>query len=187
MEVAIAGWRATAPTSRLHSISLTNGENATGLDFGNQGPTDSSIAGIVFADTNKDGTQQAGELGMAGVTVYLDLNDNGSLDPAEPRSLSSADQFYTPAVDEAGTYSFTHLSPGNYTVRVLLPAILSATPTTELVHSFSLGAGEARLNVNTAAVYRPTEVHGVDFEDLNGDHVQDRANPPSLARPSSST
>lgn len=177
VEVPVAGFRATAPVSRLHTISLTNGENATGLDFGNQGPTDSSISGIVFADTNKDGKQQPGELGIAGALVYLDLNNSEGFDPSEPFVLTASDQFYTPTLDESGTYSFTHLSPGSYTVRVILPTIFSATPATELVHSFSLTAGQAHLNVDTAAVYRPTEVHGVDFEDLDGDHVQDPGEP----------
>ncbi len=177
VEVAVDGWRATSPVSRLHSISLSNGETATGLDFGNRGPTDSSIAGVVFADTNKDGARQEGESGVPGATIYLDINNNGSLDPSEPTTSTAADQFYTPSVDEAGTYSFTHLSPGNYNVRIILPAILSATPDSQLFHSFSLAASEARLGVDTAAVFRPTEVHGVDFEDLNGNHVRDDGEP----------
>jgi hypothetical protein len=53
-----------------------------------------------------------GESGLAGVTVYLDLNDDGRLDPGDPSTET----------DQNGFYSFTDLSAGTYIVREVLPA-----------------------------------------------------------------
>ena len=56
-----------------------------GLDFGNEELKDSTIRGVVFADTNKDGVRGATERGLAGITVYLDLNNDSHLDAGEPQ------------------------------------------------------------------------------------------------------
>jgi uncharacterized protein (DUF2141 family) len=58
----------------------------------NPGPTTGEIDGTVFVDQNHDGTFDAGDPGQAGVTVYLDLNNNGVLDTqtAEPDNFADA-------------------------------------------------------------------------------------------------
>ncbi|MFO0954167.1 MAG: SdrD B-like domain-containing protein [Isosphaeraceae bacterium] len=178
VEVVKAGWTATAPLSHARTIALRNGENATGLDFGNYTRKDGSILGTVFADANRNGVRDAGEKGLADVVVYLDLNDNSALDAGEPSTTTSADQFFTPALDESGTYSFTHLASGTYVVRTALPAALSATPAAELAHTVTLSAAGSVAVVDTAAVYRPNEIHGVDYQDLNGDHARNPGEPP---------
>lgn len=177
IEVAQSGWRATSPISGTHTLALKNGETATGLDFGNYTLQEAVISGTIFADTSKDGVRNAGERGLAGMTVYLDLNGNGSLDASEPQTTTSGDLFFTPAVDEAGTYSFTHLVAGTYTVRAVLPETLSATPVAELSHTVTLTTAEQHSGVNTAAVFRPNEIHGVKFDDVNGNHVRDAGEP----------
>ncbi len=48
----------------------------------------------------------AGELGLAGRPVFLDLNHNGILDPGEPVEVT----------DAKGNYAFTNLIPGTYTL-----------------------------------------------------------------------
>ncbi|MCY2993289.1 MAG: hypothetical protein NTY19_36225 [Planctomycetota bacterium] len=177
MEVATPGWRTIVPCTSTYTIALRNGENAVGFDFGNEELKDSSIRGVVFADTNKNSVREATEQGLAGITVYLDLNNDSHLDPGEPQTTTSSDLFFTPAVDEAGTYSFTHLAKGTYTVRAIVPTILSATPATELAHVVTIVAAEDRTDVNTAAVFRPNEIHGVKFDDVNGNHQQDIGEP----------
>lgn len=168
-----AGWKGTAPITNARTLALKSGENAVGYDFGETELKDSSISGTVYSDTNKDGTRSLGERGLAGITVYLDLNNNSQLDPTEPQMLTSEDLFYTPDVDEAGTYSFTHLAKGTYTVREIIPAVLSATPATEAVHTIVITSAENRTGVDTAAVFRPNEIHGVKFDDANGNHTRD--------------
>ncbi|HXJ58843.1 MAG TPA: PA14 domain-containing protein [Verrucomicrobiae bacterium] len=67
------------------------------------------------------------ERGLAGVTLYLDLNNNGQYDSGEPIAVSSDDDPSTPSVDEAGRYCFDHLTAGTSVVRELTPPGFSAT------------------------------------------------------------
>ena len=57
---------------------------------------------------------------LEGVTVYLDQNHNGYLDPNEPLSVSRMDDPNTLSVDETGQYEFTGLAPGNYSVGIVV-------------------------------------------------------------------
>ena len=67
------------------------------------------------------GSGQFTEPGMAGVTIYLDLNDNGIKDANEPSTVTAADNPATKDIDEAGSYTFTGLAAGKYTVREVVP------------------------------------------------------------------
>jgi len=80
-----------------------------------------SISGQVFQDANHDGMQDSGETGLAGVSVYLDLNGNGLLDSSDPVAVTDAN----------GVYTFANVAPGTYSVREMLPAGYGQTaPTT---------------------------------------------------------
>jgi hypothetical protein len=174
---ATPGWRATFPSTSSRTISLRNAGTTTGNDFGEVQILDSGIFGTVYADTNGNGIRDVGEKGVPGVTVYLDLNNNGTLDAGEPSTTTATDQFFTPTVDESGTYSFTHLGLGTYTVRAVMPALLSATPAAQTVHTVVLGASQVINNIDTAAQYRANEIHGVRFVDSNGNRVRDLGEP----------
>ncbi len=172
-EIPQVGWSATAPGTGMQTVIVQNASNISGINFGNKQRTDGAISGTVFADTNQNGVKDAGERGLAGITVYIDTNNNGVLDASEPTAVSSADLFYTPAVDETGTYTFTHLPTGAYHVREIVPAVLSSTPVAATEQAITLAAGEDRRNVNFADVFRPNEIHGLVFDDLNKNHVRD--------------
>ena len=103
VEMLPAGWHATGPITGKRSLTLRNGENAVAQTFGNQQLRDSSIGGVVYADTNKNGIKNVAERGLGGITVYVDLNHNAALDPEEPRTLSLEDLYYTPTLNEAGS------------------------------------------------------------------------------------
>jgi len=62
------------------------------------------------------------EPGMAGVQIYIDLDNDGQWDAGEPKTVTAADDPKTPGVDEAGSYSFKGLAAGTYTVREIVPA-----------------------------------------------------------------
>ncbi len=75
------------------------------------GPETGSISGRVFHDSNDDGAFAA-EPTLAGVTVYLDTNNDGVLDAGEISATS----------DGSGNYSFTSLPNGTFAVREIVPA-----------------------------------------------------------------
>ncbi len=117
------------------------------------------------------------ENGLAGVTIYLDLNDNGVRDPGEPSTVTATDNPATPA-DETGTYSFSGLSSGTYTVREVVPTGLYQTfPTGNGAHSVTLGLsyvalaqdidfGNSPPGAITGTKYYDTNENGIlDFED----------------------
>lgn len=63
-----------------------------------------------------------GEPGLAGVTVYLDLNDDGQRNDDEPYVLSAEDDPTTTAIDETGVYALAGLDAGTYRVAQIPPA-----------------------------------------------------------------
>ncbi|MDB5385061.1 MAG: repeat-associated core protein [Planctomycetaceae bacterium] len=178
-EVVLPGDIPTNHPTGAFSTFVLNGENRVGVDFGNHEPLDFSITGTAFSDTNKDGIRDPGETGLSGITVFLDTNNNGILDPAEPSTTTSVDLFFTPAVNEIGTYSFTHLARGTYHVIEIVPAVLEGTPAAIREQTVSVGTTSAS-NVDYADQYRANEIHGVIFDDTNDNHIQD---PQEYARP----
>ena len=70
-----------------------------------------SITGVVFNDLNGDGVQDAGEPGLAGVLVYLDVNNTGSLVGSDPSTVTNS----------SGQYRFDGLAAGTYVVREVGP------------------------------------------------------------------
>jgi LPXTG-site transpeptidase (sortase) family protein len=95
---------------------LNAGDNHVDADFGYESflPSgNSSIGDFVWEDTNGDGVQDAGEPGIAGVT--LNLTEAG----ADNAFGTADDQTYPAQVtDGNGNYSFDNLPPGRYQVDV---------------------------------------------------------------------
>jgi hypothetical protein len=54
-----------------------------------------SVSGTVYFDANQDGAPSAAEGGLAGWTVFIDANRNGSLEQSEPQATTAADGSYT--------------------------------------------------------------------------------------------
>ena len=73
--------------------------------------TGGTIQGTKWNDANGDGDRN-GEAALAGVQIYLDSNQNGTLDAGEP----------TQTTGENGEYRFTGLDAGTYVVREVTPA-----------------------------------------------------------------
>ena len=144
-----AGYRATTTTSQ--TVSFTNG-GAAAANFGFQAL--SRVEGIVFGDTDGDGTKDAGETGLAGVLVTL---SQGATTVAT--TTSSAD----------GGYAFSSLIPGAYAVVATTPANHRATTATpQNVNAPSGGAAAA--NHGFQALSR---IEGTVFSDTDGDGTQD--------------
>jgi hypothetical protein len=83
------------------------------------------LSGSLWHDLDGDGDRAATEAALANWTVYLDLNDNGTLDTTDPRTTT----------DAAGAYEFSDLAPGTYTVAAVIPE--GGQQTTPKVGTFS--------------------------------------------------
>ncbi len=100
-----------------------------GLSFGSTliGPTQpvnppslGTIAGKVFFDANWNRQLDPAEQGIAGTTIYLDMNNDGKFDAGDVSATSNS----------SGAYQFTDLEPGQYVVREEVPkGIFVTTPT----------------------------------------------------------
>jgi CSLREA domain-containing protein len=77
--------------------------------------------GAMFRDVNRNGRRDSDEVGLPGQRVYLDVNKNGTYDLGDLPASTSLDQSQTPAVSEAGNYSFTTLTSDAYWVAPIIP------------------------------------------------------------------
>ncbi|MBI1309703.1 tandem-95 repeat protein [bacterium] len=170
-------YRPTSPVAGYQNVTLISGSPLNNVNFGNLQRTDAAIGGVIYVDRDRNGVRNPGEEGLAGITVYLDRNNNGALDAGEPSVVTGGDLFYTPDIDEAGQYRFEKLAAGTYTVRQIVPAELGSTPTSESAKPVTVGPADDLSNVDGGDQYRPSEIHGVKFEDLNGNHVRDAGEP----------
>lgn len=110
-----------APPFGGHHVNIVPNEVLEGIDFGNQKVEAGSISGLKWLDENGNGVRDRGEVGLAGVTIYVDLNYSGSHEENEPFAVSQKDDPAT-EVDEAGQYTISGLKPFNsYAVRELVP------------------------------------------------------------------
>ncbi|UJS04088.1 Calx-beta domain-containing protein [Cylindrospermopsis raciborskii] len=94
------------------------------------------------------GTRSFKEPGLGGVSIYLDLNNNGVLDIGEPNQLTASDDRST-TNDEEGQYSFTNLQPGTYIVREVVTSSFSQTfPNNPDYHTAVVASGQTVNNIN---------------------------------------
>jgi hypothetical protein len=87
-------------------------------------PLAGAVIGTVFEDTNENGTRDSGEALVAGVTVYLDVNDNERFDAGEPSDLTQAS-----LNGSGGNYRITNSLPNSQVaLRIDLDPSRVATP-----------------------------------------------------------
>jgi len=164
-------------TGRTDPITVTSGQVVGNLAAGAYLPA--TIAGsgnLAFLDGNGNGIRDAGESGLAGVTVRL-LDASGAV-------------VSTTTTGPGGAYSFTGLVPGGYQIGFVAPAGLGfsardqgaddaadsdADASTGLAPAFSVGAGGVVNNV-AAGFFGPGAIGGagaVVFTDTNGNGIRD--------------
>jgi hypothetical protein len=151
-EVVQPGWvQTTTPTT--YSVTTISGTNSTGNVFGNFQTV--TISGTVFKDVNGNGIQEMGDLGLSMWAV--DLFKGQTLVKSV---LTGTD----------GSFSFTGIQPGAYTVQEELePGWLQTTTPTAYSVTTSSGtnvSGEAFGN------FQMVSISGLIFNDLNGDGIQ---------------
>ena len=104
----------------VHVVFVDSGAAVDDIDFGNQAVPQGSLSGVKWEDLNGNAERDPNERGLPGVTVYLDVNNNGILEPDEPHTMTSRDNPFTD-FDEGGRYRFDGLPAGDYVVREVVP------------------------------------------------------------------
>jgi len=119
------------------AVVLAGGQNRTDVDFGYA--ASAQFSGLKFDDVNGNGVHDAGEGPLAGVTIYVDLNDDSVLGPGEPSAVTAAD----------GTFTIGGLVPGTYIVREVPPLGLTQTfPAGGAAQLVTLAPGDMLGDVN---------------------------------------
>ncbi len=147
------GYRVVIPDDQAH---------LDGYDFGNF--RYASASGRVFFDVNGNGREDGADAGMANVTVFIDANDNGILDPGELSKQTNAN----------GEFRIDFVRPGFTRVRVIPPAGTRPSNTGDYGFVFPSNFGAKDLNFGLTDV---GEIRGRVFSDLNGDTFQGRIEP----------
>ncbi len=121
--------------------------------------TPATLSGVVFADVNGNGVQDAGEVGLAGVTVQVDAGGGGAV---------------VAATDPAGNFAVAGLADGAHTLNVLPP--LGTTPVGPTFRTVTVTGG-ADVPGLTFALQPQGKVAGTVFTDLNNNGVRDPGEP----------
>ncbi len=146
------------------NITLATGEQRLDVDFGYEGTN--TIGDTVFADTNGNGVQDAGEVGLGGVVVVLlrDVDGNGTFETTVATGATSG----------AGTYLFDQLPAGSYQVELTVPSGLNATTPSSV--DVTLLDGEIDLSADFGLRSQPStpgSIGDVVWNDTDGDGVRD--------------
>ena len=184
-EVPQAGWicsypNASTPASTggvdaidhagncFNSEVFLSGDNKTGNDFGNY--QNATKSGHKYEDQNADGSLSASDKQhpLSGWTIYIDANDNNSLDQGETQTTTDAN----------GAFSFPGLKPGTYTFREVISdhpswhcsfatgATINSFDDCEITETFSSGQ---TIDTNEFGNWKEATKSGHKYEDQNAD------------------
>ena len=177
-ETVVSGGLHTNIGTVVGTDSVT-GSTATDTDPANYTttPLGQSLGDLVWLDSNSNGVQDAGEQGIAGVTIQL-KDSGGAIQQ-------------TTTTDANGNYLFD-VAPGNYLVTVLVPSGYGVSPknlgsddakdsdidpTTKTTDVVSVAAGQQNLTVD-AGLYLLSSFSGYVYVDANNDGVKQSSEAP---------
>ena len=123
------------------------------------------ITGGVYLDVDRDGVIDASDPGIAGQTVYVDVNRDGGHGPGEPQAVTAAD----------GTYTLSGLSVGDHVVSVIPSNVYRPTALSSGTVTTSIDSPSSALDL--LMVENLTAITGVVFDDVDGDGVRDAGEP----------
>ncbi len=173
------GGVASAPPADLISgITIPANSNAAAANYNFGELTPASLSGFVYNDANNDGTKQAAEAGIPGVTVTLTgVNDIGVSVNTIATTLAN------------GSYSFANLRPSNaagYTITETQPAAFldgkdtigtpGGTTGNDVFSNVVLTSGTNGTNNNFGEL-SPSSLSGFVYNDLNNNGVKDVGEP----------
>ncbi len=162
------------------AITLTSGQLDSDNDFGNYQKATKS--GMKFNDLNTNGVKDQGEPGLAGwvIRAYADTNGDGTLQAGETTIAASA------TTGAGGTYSLS-LNPGKYVVCEVaqagwtqsLPANTKCTAIAGLAPGgWAITLASAEIDAdNDFGNWQNATKTGMKFHDLNANGAKDAGEP----------
>ena len=125
-----------------------------------------SLTGKVFADLNGDGRRRGAEPALAGAVVFVDGDDDGTLDDGEASATSEPD----------GSYTITGLEAGSHRVRVQPVDGWRVTLPAAGFQDVTARADKPG-RVKPFALTRKVAVTGAVFDDADGNGLREAAEP----------
>jgi uncharacterized repeat protein (TIGR01451 family) len=148
-------------TPSVKSLTLQANDHRVDADFGVK--VTGQIGDTVWLDSNSDGIQQVGEIGLSGVVVTLrSAGNDGVLDTAD-------DILQSQTTDSAGKYLFKDLPQNQYKVSLQTPNGLTNTTPAQL--TVNLGAGELNLKADMG-LNSAGSIGDFVWHDANNDGIQ---------------
>jgi hypothetical protein len=106
----------TAGTYTLTAADTTDAAAVTSATFTIAPPVvDGTVTGTLFNDVDGNGTRSDSEAGLAGQTVYVDVDHSGTLTAGDLSAVTGSDGTYSIASVPAGTYTVRQVVPTGYT------------------------------------------------------------------------
>ncbi len=154
-----SGWTQTTP---LLDVTVGSGQTFTSGDIGNY--REATISGIKFVDFNGNGLHTIGEIGLDNWTIYLDTNNNGSLDSDETRTQTDANGGYLFDPVPAGTYNVREVQQSGWMQTTANPFVITvASNVSDQTYTADFG------NFQLGSI----QGGGVKFHDVNRNGVKD--------------
>lgn len=136
LEVQQAGWVQTAPLSSNTAVGFDATGTTKSLDFGNTQPI--VLGGVKFFDRNGNGIRDDDEQFLEGWTIYVDANNNSTLDAGEAFEVT----------DGIGYYQFNQFLAGTYVLREVMKDGWVQTAPLLGFHSVTFSSGESDLSID---------------------------------------
>lgn len=136
-----------------------------------------SLQGMKWLDVDANGSRDDREPGLPGVTIYIDLNNNGVFDSGEPVRVTMIDDIGT-TKNETGHYHFADVAPGAYVIREVVADGFVQTFPPVLAHQVVVENGKMieGLDFGNQPVV-PGALQGLKWYDSNGDGKRDPDEP----------
>ncbi|MGB7344589.1 MAG: adhesin, partial [Pirellulaceae bacterium] len=123
------------------------------------GTAGGAVTGRVFNDINRDGVG-TNDVGIAGVTVFVDLNNDGVLSPGEASVVTGTDGSFSISA-AAGSKSIVAITPDQF------------APTTPTSRVTTFGSSGSSSGVSFGFVQVVPDITGTKFADLNDNGIFD--------------
>lgn len=162
-----AGYGSSTPDTV--AIVLTAGGVTPIVNFGD---TAGSIAGFVYTDANNNGTREAGEPGIPGVTLSIAGTDARGY-PINTTLVSGNDGYYRFTDLVGGTYTITETQPADYIDGTNSAGTSGGTVGVNVISAISLGAAVDATGYLFAERGTAGTISGSVWRDANHDRVRD--------------